>query len=129
MIKQLIKYAKGYGVRAVFASLTIIVEVLLEVFIPFVMKDVINQGILGDAGMTIVIQKGLLMVGLALASLFFGVLSARLSVVASAGFAKNLRQAIFYKIQDFLLQTSTVSAVLRSSRDRLQTSPICKWHS
>ena len=71
MIKQLIKYAKGYGVRAVFASLAIIVEVLLEVFIPFVMKDVINQGILGDAGMTIVIQKGLLMVGLALASLFF----------------------------------------------------------
>ena len=121
MIKQLIKYAKGYGVRAVFASLAIIVEVLLEVFIPFVMKDVINQGILGDAGMTIVIQKGLLMVGLALASLFFGVLSARLSVVASAGFAKNLRQAIFYKIQDFSFANidrfSSASLITRSTTD------------
>ncbi|MDO4568348.1 MAG: ABC transporter ATP-binding protein [Clostridia bacterium] len=121
MIRKLVRYAKGYGWRAIGAGVTIAIEVLLEVFIPFVMRDVINEGLLGDGGVELIVEKGLIMIGLALLSLCFGALSARLSVVASAGFAKNLRQALFYKIQDFSFANvdkfSTASLITRSTTD------------
>lgn len=120
MIRKLLPYAKGYGFKSVLAAITIVVEVLLEVYIPFVMKDVINIGI-ANGDISYIIQRGLLMVGLAVFSLGFGVLSARLAVVASTGFAKNLRKGLFYKVQDFSFKNvdkfSTASLITRLTTD------------
>ncbi|MBQ3552130.1 MAG: ABC transporter ATP-binding protein [Clostridia bacterium] len=121
MLKLFFRYSKGYRFRAVMASLTIALEVVFEVLIPFVLKDVINEGIFGEGGMQLVVEKGLLMIALACISLLCGVLSGWFGVSASTGFATNLRQAIFHKIQDFSFANidkfSTASLVTRSTTD------------
>lgn len=120
MFKIFVKYSKGYRLYAILASLTIMLEVLLEVYIPYIMKDVVNIGIsTGDMG--IVIQKGVLMVLVALLSLFFGIISARFAVLASTGFAKNVRKALFDKVQSFSFKNvdnfSTASLITRLTTD------------
>ena len=75
-------------------------EVIMEVSIPFLMASLIDFGI--DAGsMTVIFRLGLVLLIMALVSLFFGMLSGRSSAVAAAGFARNLRQDMFYNVQTF----------------------------
>ena len=74
MIKKLWRYTKGYRVRAALATLFVMAEVVLEVYIPYVMKDIINVGIKGNAGVAYILGKGALMLGLALTSLACGAL-------------------------------------------------------
>lgn len=72
----------------------------MEVLIPFVTAAIIDQGI--EAGnMNKIYQYGALMLVLALFSLCFGVLAARFSARASAGFACNLRDAMYCNVQTF----------------------------
>jgi len=75
-------------------------EVMFEISIPFIMATLLDKGVQkGD--MTTVLTYGLLMLVFAFLSLFCGIQSARYGAFASAGFAKNLRKAIFKKIQTF----------------------------
>jgi len=75
-------------------------EVMFEISIPFIMATLLDKGVQkGD--MTTVLTYGLLMLVFAFLSLFCGMQSARYGAFASAGFAKNLRKAIFKKIQTF----------------------------
>jgi ATP-binding cassette subfamily B protein len=95
-------------------------EVLMEVAIPFLMAYLIDYGI--DAGnMNLIIGLGLGMLLAAGLSLFFGLLSAHYAAKASAGYAKNLRQAIFYKVQEFSFTNidkfSTASLITRQTTD------------
>lgn len=121
MIKKLWRYTKGYRVRAALATLFVMAEVVLEVYIPYVMKDIINVGIKGNAGVAYILGKGALMLGLALTSLACGALCARCAVVSSTGFAKNLRQGLFFKVQDFSFANtdkfSTASLITRLTTD------------
>lgn len=95
-------------------------EVLLEVLIPLLMANIIDVGITnGDMGY--IIKLGLLLVVMAMLALFFGAKAGQLAAVASAGYAKNLRHDIFYKIQDFSFGNidhfSTSSLVTRLTTD------------
>jgi ATP-binding cassette subfamily B protein len=95
-------------------------EVLMEVAIPFLMAYLIDYGI--EAGnMNLIIGLGLGMLLAAGLSLFFGLLSAHYAAKASAGYAKNLRQAIFYKVQEFSFTNidkfSTASLITRQTTD------------
>ena len=73
---------------------------MFEISIPFIMATLLDKGVQkGD--MTTVLTYGLLMLVFAFLSLFCGMQSARYGAFASAGFAKNLRKAIFKKIQTF----------------------------
>ncbi len=119
-MKKLFPFIKGYGVRSMLASLTIIAEVIIEVYIPYLMADIINIGIeTGD--ISFIMKRGLLMIFMACLSLSMGALSARFAVTASAGFAKNLRAALFYKVQDFSFANvdkfSTASLITRLTTD------------
>lgn len=100
MLQSLISEIKEYKKPSVLASLYMVFEVMFEISIPFIMATLLDKGVQkGD--MTTVLTYGLLMLVFAFLSLFCGMQSARYGAFASAGFAKNLRKAIFKKIQTF----------------------------
>lgn len=100
MLQSLIAEIKEYKKPSVLASLYMVFEVMFEISIPFIMAILLDKGVQkGD--MTTVLTYGLLMLVFAFLSLFCGMQSARYGAFASAGFAKNLRKAIFKKIQTF----------------------------
>ena len=95
-------------------------EVVLEVLIPLMMAHLLDYGI--DAGdMGVILRTGAVLTAACMCSLFFGVQSGRYAARASAGFAKNLRRAMFYNVQDFSFSNidkfSTASLVTRLTTD------------
>ena len=92
----------------------------MEVIIPFIMAKIIDVGIAGK-DLPFVVKYGALMVGLAVFSLFCGVMGTLCSTVAAQGFASTLRQRLYKKIQDFSFANidkfSTASLVTRLTTD------------
>ena len=120
MIKKLASYVKQYKRSAFLTPVCAAGEVVMEVLIPLVMAQLINQGI--EAGnMSALIKYGLLMMLLALVSLFFGVACAHLASHASTGFGANLRQAMYQNIQRFSFANidkfSTAGLITRLTTD------------
>lgn len=120
-MRKLYRYAGQYKIYALLAPLTIIGEVILEVLIPMVMAGMIDEGILGGGGVPYTLRRGMVMVGMALASLVLGAMAGRFSAMAGMGFAKNLRKALFDKVQGFSFKNtdkfSTASLVTRLTTD------------
>lgn len=124
MLKTILSYVGKYKKQAILSPITIMGEVLMEVLIPYVMANIINNGInKGDIGY--VVKMGGLMVLMAIVSLFFGAIAGRLSAVAAVGFAKNLRGALFRKVQSFSFSNvdkfSTASLTTRLTTDVTNT--------
>ena len=91
---------KQYKLPAVLTPIFVILEVLMEVLIPFVIADLLDKGVeLGNYD--VIIELGIVLIILARLALVFGILAGRTSAVASAGFAKNLRRAVFSNVQKF----------------------------
>lgn len=124
MIRKLLKYLKGYRLYTILTPISIVFEVLFEVYIPFIMAQIIDIGI-ANKDISYINKKGLLMIFMAFLALFFGALSAYLSSTAGTGFAKNIRQGVFYKIQNFSFSNidnfSTPSLVTRLTTDVTNT--------
>ena len=99
MIRTLMKSIRQYKKASIETPLFVSLEVVLECLIPFVMSMLINN--MTENDIMPVIKYGLILFVMASFSLLFGVLSARAAATASAGFAKNLRQDLFFKIQDY----------------------------
>ena len=120
MVKKLIKYSKGYRLLSVITPILVVMESLIEIYIPYVMADLIDQGIYGG-NMSAVAKYGLFLIGAALVSLSFGVAAGITAPFASAGFASNLRRAMFDKVQEYDFQSidkfSTPSIVTRLTTD------------
>ena len=120
MLKNVLKSVGEYKKETILYPVTVALEVLLEVLIPYFMAVLIDKGI-NTGDMTEIIKYGMLLVVLAMAALAFGALSGHYAAVASAGFAKNLRKRMFYKVQDFSFLNidhfSTSSLVTRMTTD------------
>lgn len=100
MLRRLFSYVGEYRKIALWTPVCILGEVVLEILIPYLMARMIDLGIMQkDAAFTF--KTGGVMAAAALLSLLFGVLAGRFAAVSSAGFAKNVRSALFRKIQDF----------------------------
>ncbi len=120
MNRKLLRSVREYKRQTILTPVLVMLEVLLEVLIPLLMANIIDVGITnGDMGY--IIKLGLLLVVMAMLALFFGAKAGQLAAVASAGYAKNLRHDIFYKIQDFSFGNidhfSTSSLVTRLTTD------------
>ena len=100
MFQTLIAQIKEYKKPSILASLFMTLEVMIEISIPFVMANLLDKGVQQSNMSNIWLYSGLMLV-CAFLSLFCGMQSARYAAFASAGFAKNLRQAIFKKVQTF----------------------------
>ena len=120
MIKQLAKYIKQYKKDSILTPIFVIFEVIMEVVIPFLMAKIIDVGI-QNSDLNYIFKIGAVLVVSAFLSLAFGMLSGRYAAKASAGFAKNLRQGMFYNIQNYSFTNidkfSTSSLVTRLTTD------------
>ena len=120
MIKKLAKYIKQYKKDSILTSIFVILEVVMEVVIPYLMAKIIDVGI-QNSDLNYIIKMGIFLVISAILSLTFGMLSGRYAAKASAGFAKNLRQGMFYNIQNYSFTNidkfSTSSLVTRLTTD------------
>lgn len=138
--KSILSCINGYKFSTIMSPITVALEVVMEILIPLVMSDIINIIDFNnkhEAGATLkltllkflsdvpsqkaAIIAGLILIGFAILSLGFGVLSGIFSAKASCGFAKNLRKEIYYSIQDFSFANidkfSTSSLITRTTTD------------
>lgn len=131
-----------YKTSSILTSLFVVFEVVLEVFIPIVMTQIIDVGLDQETGpytfmlglgasntplFTItgrtefIIACGGLMIGMALLSLLCGVLSGRYAAYAATGFSMNVRRKLYYKVQEFsfanLDRFNTAGLVTRLTTD------------
>ena len=121
MTKRLFHYIKGFEKEAIKAPLFILIEAVCELFLPLLMADIIDVGINGDGGMSYIWKAGLGMLVLSVLSLYSGMTAAKTAAVASQGFGRNLRGAMFDKIQDFSFadidRFSSASLITRLTND------------
>ena len=120
MNKKLLQSVREYKSQSIAAPILVILEVLMEVLIPLEMAKIIDIGIAnGDLGY--IMKRGIILVVMAMLSLFFGVQAGNFAAVAGAGYAKNLRHDIFYKVQEFSFKNidhfSTSGLVTRMTTD------------
>mgnify|MGYP003222669760 FL=1 len=138
--KSILSCINGYKFSTIMSPITVALEVVMEILIPLVMSDIINIIDFNnkhEAGATLkltllkflsdvpsqkaAIIAGFILIGFAILSLGFGVLSGIFSAKASCGFAKKLRKEIYYSIQDFSFANidkfSTSSLITRTTTD------------
>lgn len=120
MFKLIKKSLREYYKQSILTPIFIILEVLLEVLIPLQMARIIDIGI-KNSNMNYILKEGIILVVIAMCSLLFGILAGNYASIASAGFSKNIRKDIFYKIQEFSFKNidkfSTSSLVTRMTTD------------
>ena len=120
MIKRLMKSIREYKTPSLLAPFFVALEVVLEVIIPLLMANLIDDGIY-QGEMNLVYKIGIELIICAILSLIFGMLSGMFAAKASSGFAKNLRQDLYYKVQTFSFTNidkfSTSSLVTRLTTD------------
>lgn len=120
VIKKLAKNIGEYKLPSILAPLSVTAEVIMEVFMPITMAQIIDKGIYGN-DMNFVVKTGIILVLMTIMSLIFGALSGSFAAKASAGFAKNLRKNMYHKVQEFSFlnidKFSTSSIVTRLTTD------------
>lgn len=120
MIKRLMKSIREYKLPSILTPVFVSLEVVLEVIIPLLMAKLIDDGIY-QGEMNLVYKIGITLIICAILSLIFGMLSGMFAAKASSGFAKNLRQDLYYKVQTFSFANidkfSTSSLITRLTTD------------
>lgn len=116
VLAQLKQYKKDTFLTMGFTTL----EVIMEVLLPFITALIIDNG-LEQSNMSAILQYGILMLVMAAVSLFSGAMAGKSAASASSGFACNLREAMYIKIQDFSFSNidkfSTAGLVTRMTTD------------
>ncbi len=120
MVKKLASYIKEYKAPSIATPICMIFEVLFEILIPMLMASIVNDGInKGDMGH--IYRTGALMVLFAICGLVSGILGGVFAAKAATGFAKNLRKALFDRVQEFSFHNidhfSTAGLVTRLTTD------------
>ena len=126
LLKTLAKSVREYKKPSILSPIFVSLEVILECLMPLVIvwfldalesKETIEQGRL----MEVILVYGGILIGMAILSLIFGMLSGRFAARASAGYAKNLRKDMYYAIQGYSFANidrfSTSSLVTRQTTD------------
>ena len=120
MIKKLTKSIREYKKDAILTPIFVAVEVILEVIIPLLMANLIDDGVY-NGDMNMVYKIGVELIICAILSLIFGMFSGISAAKASAGFSKNLREDLYKKVQEFSFYNidkfSTSSLVTRLTTD------------
>ncbi|MBQ1476958.1 MAG: ABC transporter ATP-binding protein [Erysipelotrichaceae bacterium] len=122
MYKLLFKYTKDGWWAAVLGPLFVVIEVFFEVAIPYAMSRIIDVGMNQLGGdIDYIVRTGLIMVALAVGAALTGILAGLFSSISSARFIRNIRKAMFRKIQDYSFKNiekfAVSSIVMRLTRD------------
>lgn len=120
-MKEFLKFIGEYKKYVILSPVCVIGEVVMEILIPFIMAKIIDNGVIGGAGISYIVYVGFIMIIMSIVSLIFGVVAGKFSAIASMGFAKNIRKTLFDKIQDFSFANidkfSTASLITRMTTD------------
>ena len=120
MIKTLAKSIREYKKETILTPIFVTFEIILEVVIPLIMADLVDEGVY-NGDMSIVNKLALELILCAILSLVCGILQGKFAAKASSGFAKNLRQDLYFKVQDFSFSNidkfSTSSLITRLTTD------------
>ncbi len=120
MIRRLLKYVKPYTLYAILCPILMIIEVAMDVFVPYLMADIVDVGI-KNGDVDFVVRRGLTMIAAALIGLTAGIISAKLGATAGFGFGTNIRRATFANIQTFSFKNldkfSVSSLITRLTND------------
>jgi ATP-binding cassette subfamily B protein len=120
MIKKLASYVAEFKRDAILTPTVIALEVVMETIIPLLMAAIIDKGV-GKGDIKYVSIVGAIMLVVAFLSLTFGVLGGKYAASASAGFARNLRQGMYYNIQNYSFSNidkySTAGLITRLTTD------------
>ena len=120
MLKRLAGCIGAYKRSTILTPVFIVGEVVIECLMPFIIANLIND-IQNGCGMTEILQSGLVLLLLAILSLFCGAAAGFTASKASAGFARNLRSAVYNKTLDFSFENidkfSSASLVTRMTTD------------
>lgn len=100
MLKRIFSYMKQYKKYACMALLCIAVEAVLELMVPMIMADLIDNGV-ANGDTAYIYTKGLQMAGCAVLALILGIGSARFSALAGQGLGANIRKAEYEKLQSY----------------------------
>ena len=119
-MKKILSQIKQYMGSTIATPVCVVLEVVMEVLLPFITAKIIDDGITqGDLG--VVVKYGIIMVVAAMFSLMFGALAGAYAAKASTGFACNLREEIYRKIQTFSFSNidkfSTAGLITRMTTD------------
>ena len=120
IVKTLARSIREYKKTSILTPLLVTVEVVMECAIPFVIANLVNQMQAG-CSMDVIVRYGAVLLVMAVISLIFGGAAGATCANASAGFARNLRKDMFYKIQDYSFENidkfSVSSLVTRLTTD------------
>ena len=120
MVRTLARSIREFKKPAIITPMLVTVEVILECIIPFTIAKLVNEMQAG-CGMDVIIRYGVQLIVMAILSLVFGVAAGNTCATASTGFARNLRQDMFYRIQDYSFENidkfSVSSLVTRMTTD------------
>ena len=126
MFKRMAKSIREFKRPSILTLIFIIAEVVIEVFIPFITARLINyiqttEALGQQLEMSVILKHGGLLVLMAVLSLTCGGVAAYTCAIASSGFARNLRQDVFDRIQTFSFENidkfSSTSLVTRLTTD------------
>ena len=119
MIKTLAKQIKEFKLVSILTPIAMLAEVIVENFIPLLMATIIDS--IGSGDLNSIYRTACIMIVLAIAGLISGYLGGVFGANASAGFARNLRKAMFENIQTFSFSNidkfSTAGLVTRLTTD------------
>lgn len=119
-MKRLLRHMKKYIFFAILCPILMILEVLADIYIPYLMSRIVDIGIVNQ-DIEYIVQLGLIMVVAALLAMVFGILSSHFGARAGYGFAAGIRQEVFEKVQSFsfanLNQFSVSSLITRLTND------------
>ena len=120
MIKKLAGCVREYKLPVFLTLFFIFAEAVIECIIPYITAGLVNN-IEAGVGLSVILKTGVILVVMALASLSCGGIAGYTCAKASAGFSKNLRHDMFYKIQDYSFHNidkfSSSSLVTRMTTD------------
>ena len=120
MLKTLSHYLGKYKKDTIIAPVYTMLEVIMEIIIPFVTAYIIDKGIQAGNMRAILLYGGLTVI-MAFLALFFGIQAGRYSASASSGFACGLREGLYTNIQTFAFSNidkfSTAGLVTRMTTD------------
>ena len=120
MIKKMARCVREYKKPTLLTLLFIVLEAVIETFIPFITANLVNR-IKNGIEMSYILKTGVLLIVLACISLMCGGVAGFTCAKASAGFAKNLRSDIYRKVQTYTFENidkfSSSSLVTRMTTD------------
>ena len=120
MLKKLFSYVGEYKKESILVPILIAMEVLIEISIPFLMASIIDNG-LSKSNMNHIFFMGGISFLLATVSMISGIGAGKYAARAAAGFSKNIRKALFYKIQKYSFTNidkfSTAGLITRFTTD------------